>query len=366
LRLLAVLTVAGICGVLALPAASAAPVTGPPSVLAMPGIPGIPDCKDAPLAERPGTGLPGALDPAPDPVPAEADPFADNPTTSLYEQYGYAGLSWHTYDLGCGGSVRDPAAATDTMIGNLLLSAAVWLTAATNGLHNQVADPASYMAPLDRVVTAVTTRLHDAIWSPWGAVALLAVAALLLYHAMRGQLSAVVAGAGWALLVLAVLAAVTAYPSRAASFFDDTITTTIGSLQARTAGLHGTTTAGPDATRAQGALTVDRVFYDAWLRGQLGATDTTAARRWGPVLFQAGAVSWSEAAAAATPDAAKELTERKAEQWSTTAAEVTAHPAHQDRDAAGVEAGGRLVTQQLRHRGRQGLEPDPVEHLAHG
>jgi hypothetical protein len=183
---------------------------------------------------------------------------------------------------------------------------------------------------------------------------------------MRGQLSAVVAGAGWALLVLAVLAAVTAYPSRAASFFDDTITTTIGSLQARTAGLHGTTTAGPDATRAQGALTVDRVFYDAWLRGQLGATDTTAARRWGPVLFQAGAVSWSEAAAAATPDAAKELTERKAEQWSTTAAEVTAHPAHQDRDAAGVEAGGRLVTQQLRHRGRQGLEPDPVEHLAHG
>ena len=140
------------------------------------------------MPERPGSGLAGALDPEPDPLPPAADPFVPNPTTSVYDQYGYAGLTWHTYDLGCGGSVRDPAAATDTMIGNVLLSIAVWLTAATNGLHNNVADPASYMRPLDQVVATVTARLHEAIWSPWGAVAVLGVAALLLFQAMRGPL----------------------------------------------------------------------------------------------------------------------------------------------------------------------------------
>ncbi len=258
------------------------------SVRSLPGIPGVPDCKDAPVPERPGTGLPGALDPEPDPLPAAGDPFAQNPSTSIYEQYGYAGLTWHTYDLGCGGSVRDPAAATDTMIGNVLLSCAVWLTAATNGLHNKVADPASYMGPLDDVVETVTTRLHDSIWSPWGAVAVLGVAALLLFQAMRGHFPAVVAGAAWAALVLAVVAAITQYPSRASGFFDDTITSTIGSIQARTAGVDSSTQPGQSSARAQGALTVDRVLYDAWLRGQIGSSDSAGSRPLGtgPVRSQ--------------------------------------------------------------------------------
>ena len=168
LLLLVVAAGLGAVSVVTAPNVVAAPQGGVSIVRSLPGIPGVPDCKDAPIPERPGMGLPGALDPEPDPLPAAGDPFAQNPSTSIYEQYGYAGLTWHTYDLGCGGSVRDPAAATDTMIGNVLLSCAVWLTAATNGLHNKVADPASYMGPLDDVVETVTTRLHDSIWSPWG------------------------------------------------------------------------------------------------------------------------------------------------------------------------------------------------------
>ncbi|PKW26691.1 hypothetical protein ATL31_1508 [Phycicoccus duodecadis] len=288
-------------------------------------------------------GLPGALDPAPKPLPAVADPFAQNAGTSVYEQYGYAGLTWHTYDLGCGGSVRDPAAATDTMIGNVLLSCAVWLTAATNGLHNKVADPASYMGPLDDVVETVTSRLHDSIWSPWGTVAVLGVGALLLFQAMRAHFPAVVAGAAWAALVLAVVAAITQYPSRASGFFDDTITSTIGSMQARTAGVDASTTPGESSARAQGALTVDRVLYDAWLRGQLGSSDSFAADRWGSALFQASAVSWSEAESASTPEAINQLNEEKAEQWKETADEI----AEQDPATYAIlqgKAGGRMGT----------------------
>jgi len=40
---------------------------------ASPSIPGIPDCKDAPAPQRPGDGLPGFLDPAPD-KPAPSSP----------------------------------------------------------------------------------------------------------------------------------------------------------------------------------------------------------------------------------------------------------------------------------------------------
>src|SRR5665647_1509132 len=80
---------------------------------AAPMIPGVPDCKDAPTAQLPGDGLTGFLDGKPNPLPPQGDPFAKNPTTSVYEQYGYAGLTWHTHDLGCGGDLRDVSASSD-------------------------------------------------------------------------------------------------------------------------------------------------------------------------------------------------------------------------------------------------------------
>ena len=135
---------------------------------AAPQVPGIPDCKDAPVAQMPGVGLPGFLDEGPTKPPAPLDPFVAKPQSSVYEQYGYAGLSWHTYDLGCGGSVRDTDATLDTTVGNAFLSGAVWTTSAANGLHNKVSRPAEYMAPLDDVVATVTQRLNDSIWNPWG------------------------------------------------------------------------------------------------------------------------------------------------------------------------------------------------------
>ena len=161
--------------------------------------------------------------------------------------------------------------------------------------------------------------------------------------AMRGLFPSVVAGAAWAALVLAVVAAITQYPSRASSFFDDTITSTIGSLQSRTAGVDASTQPGESSARAQGALTVDRVLYDGWLRGQLGSSDSPAAERWGPTLFRASALTWSESAAASTPEAMNQLNEEKASQWKDTADEI----AEQDPATYAVlqgTAGGRMGT----------------------
>ena len=256
---------------------------GPAS--ASPRFPGIPDCKDAPTAQMPGTGLPGYLDPGPSTPPPPGDPFATHPTTSVYEQYGYAGLSWHTYDLGCGGGLRDTDATVDTAIGNAFLSGAVWLTSAANGLHAKVSHPHTYMAPLDDVVTAVTHRLRDAIWNPWGGAALVGVAALLLWYSTAGRLSTVTSAAAWAVLVLAVVAGLAQYPSRVASFFDSTVTSSIAAVNTTSAGL-ARLPATSDPARAQGALLTDRICYDAWVRGEFGSAHTAAAERWAPALYR--------------------------------------------------------------------------------
>lgn len=305
-------------------AATAAPVSGSPAVPALaaaPSIPGIPDCKDAPIAQLPDHGVAAALDPAPSPPPRPGDPFEAGSATSIYDQYGYAGLRWHTYDLGCGGGIRDPQAAIDTMVGNLALSAAVFVTALTNGLHNQVAQPGTYLAPLDKVVAQVTTRLREAIWSPWGGVSLLAVASLLFVYSLRGNLSRVTSAALWAFLVLAVFSALTAYPSGASTFFDTAVTQTIGNLQAGSAGL-ATSGVHRDG-RAQGALTVDVVLYDGWARGLLGSTTTSTSRQWAARLFAAQALTRAEAASTADPAQRTQLLETKAQEWEAVAEEIS-------------------------------------------
>lgn len=310
---------------------------------AAPQVPGIPDCKDAPVAQMPGVGLPGFLDEGPKKPPAPLDPFVAKPQTSVYEQYGYAGLTWHTYDLGCGGGLRDTDATIDTTVGNAFLSGAVWTTSAANGLHNKVSRPAEYMAPLDDVVATVTQRLNDSIWNPWGGAALLGVAALLLFYSTSGRLSAVTSAAAWAMLVLAVVAGIGQYPTRVASFFDESVTSTIATVNASSAGLSNLPQTA-DPARAQGALLVDRIAYDAWVRGEFGSGDTAAARKWAPDLFKASAFTWAEAEQARQdPEAGKRIAERKAENWKEATSEM------QEKDPVAYsyvqgKAGGRAGT----------------------
>ena len=292
---------------------------GPSS--AAPTIPGVPDCKDAPAPQRPGDGLPGFLDPAPDKPAPPADPFVPNATTSIYDQYGYAGLTWYTYDLGCGGDLRDPGATSDNLIGNLSLSAATGGTALANGVHNRVARPQTYMAPLDSVVSTVSDRIKSAIWGPWGGVALLGVVVLLLWYSSSGRLSTVTRAAAWAILVLTVLAGVTQYPTRIAAFFDEAVTTTIGEVNAGTAGLSNLPSAS-DPAHAQGSLLVDRILYESWVRGELGSSTSPAAKKWGPTLFRESAFSYDEARQAQDPKRAQQLTDQKAQDFKATADEI--------------------------------------------
>src|SRR5207244_7337339 len=55
-------------------------------------LPDILGCTNAPTPEVPGRGVVGFFESAPKSPPPAADPFVAHSTTSIYEQYGYAGL----------------------------------------------------------------------------------------------------------------------------------------------------------------------------------------------------------------------------------------------------------------------------------
>ena len=89
-RVAAVLAVLGLMLMIAVLSPSAA--AGSP---ALAQVPGVDDCKQPPNPERPGSGMVGAIDPT---------PLQTGTPNSVYAEVGYAGLVWHTYDLGCGPS----------------------------------------------------------------------------------------------------------------------------------------------------------------------------------------------------------------------------------------------------------------------
>jgi hypothetical protein len=107
-------------GMLGAPTALASEKTSTHAVHAVPDILG---CTSAPTPEVPGRGVVGFFESPPKTPPVAADPFVANSTTSIYEQYGYAGLRWNTYDLGCGPDLaRSPDAAIGTAVANWIMA----------------------------------------------------------------------------------------------------------------------------------------------------------------------------------------------------------------------------------------------------
>ena len=103
---------------------------------AAPGAAGARSAPRQPVRAFPGCRLQGGTDPGharagargvlrEDPGPAAASRRTRSrraPATTIYEQYGYAGLRWHTYDLGCGpDAARNPDAVIGTALSNWIM-----------------------------------------------------------------------------------------------------------------------------------------------------------------------------------------------------------------------------------------------------
>ncbi|MQA16426.1 MAG: hypothetical protein GEV09_20475 [Pseudonocardiaceae bacterium] len=240
------------------------------------------DCKEAPNPERPGSGMVGALDPT---------PIGQGRQGSVYAEVGYAGLVWHTYDLGCGpAGIRDPDAVIGTWTGNQLFNVAKVIVGATNGLHYALADD-GLLAPLDDLIVSGTVALYDSVYAPWFGLVAILLAIVLFRHIWRGDLATVGKRATWALAGIWLAAATYLTPLLYTQVLDEVLVE--GSEQIRTGFLDEV---GIEARDALPTLLHQQIVYRNWLRGEFGSPDSPQAAELGRDLVRAQAYTKQEIA----------------------------------------------------------------------
>ncbi len=231
------------------------------------------DCKEAPAADRPGTGLVGSLDP----------PRASGGEEgSVYREVGYAGLVWYNYDLGCAGAAFNPASTTDTWLGNQTLNVAKFAVGGVNWSHYLIADGGQLLDPLDNVISEGTKAMYTGVFTTWIGPALLVLAVFMLVLALRGDLARQTQRAAFAVVALVVGSAAYLAPVDWSKAADPLLLDGVTQMQD---GFLGQIGMGNRDTLP--TVLVDQVVYQNWLRGEFGAPDVPQAQQFGRDLLRA-------------------------------------------------------------------------------
>lgn len=294
-----------------------------PPAAALPDLPDIPipgfsDCKDAPTLDVPGRGIAGFFSGPPKKLPPTADPFEKDATTTIYEQYGYAGLRWNTYDLGCGpDAMRRPDAVVGTAISNWIMQAPLALTALT-GSVTEVAFQPTFLGVFDPITEQVSDALHQNLFVSWIPAVIAILGLLVILRARRNALASTAGAIGWALVVILLATALLRWPLAAGQAADATVTSTLGAVVSKLDG-HADVEPGTAVASHIGAS----LHYRAWLAGTLGSADSATAKKYGPELFKAQALTWSESAEIQKdPESGAKIIEQKRETWKEIASKV--------------------------------------------
>ncbi|GAB6900286.1 DUF1700 domain-containing protein [Kineosporia succinea] len=317
-----------LAGAVAAPAALAAG-TGAPStgsvqasagMLSLPADPVV-DCLDAPVPEVPGRGVVGFFESPPSTLPADEDPFAENAKVSVYEVYGYAGVRWNTYDLGCGSDiVRNPDASIGTAIGNWILEIPTTMVAATGAVLDAAFSP-DFLGVFDPLITNVVDTLQRTVFERWAFVVLAALGVFIIWRSRHAALASSASAIGWALLVMVLVTMVFRWPLVAGHAADETVSSTLsvvsGGLNGKAA--DGTSDAGTEATAGMH----QSLLYESWLGGTFGSTDSDVAEKYGPVIFDATALTWREAAIMQSdPKQGRDIVQAKQKKFEEAASEI--------------------------------------------
>jgi len=277
------------------------------------------DCTEAPAPDMPGQGLSAFFQKTPDPLPPPQDPFAKGTSTTIYEQYGYSGLRWNTYDLGCGpDAARNPDAVVGTAISNWILNVPLSLTALTASL-TEVAFAPTFLDVFDPAIGRVSDALYDGLFATWVPAVIALLGIMVLLRSRRAALATTAAAIGWAMLVVLVATAIFKWPIAAGHFADDTVTSTLGVVVGDLSG---------DGRRSAPGVAVasnvhESIFYSSWLAGTLGSTDSATAKKYGPELFRAQALTWHEAEVVHTdPERGEQIIADKQERFEELAAQI--------------------------------------------
>jgi hypothetical protein len=238
------------------------------------GLPAYADtCDSAPVPERPGAGMVGAIDP---PALDHGDP------TSNYGKYSYAGSVWHVYETDCGVSttITDPNAVIDTWAGNQLFNVGKNIVGATNSLHYAMLSQDSMLKPLDNAVEKAAQTFYDNVYVRWFGPVALVLALLLFRYIWTGDLATISRRGMWALagmwLAASVLVLGPVYGEVDTLLLQKTSQIQAGFLPADQVDTQRNTL--PDSL-------YDNVVYRNWLRGEFGDPDSPQAKQYGEELL---------------------------------------------------------------------------------
>ncbi|WP_255677039.1 hypothetical protein [Pseudonocardia sp. ICBG1142] len=272
-------------------------------------------CREAPAPTGPTSGPAGSLNPGiAEGVPAGGALDGIDPLGT----YGYGGLEWSTYDLGCGGNIRDPAALIDTMFGNMFLGTGKILFAAEQGLK----DLAASIDATDTVAEAARESadpVREAIFSPWAGAALVVAATVMLIASQRGDIGEVMTRAGAILAAITVVALSFGSGAQLSNDLSGVIRTAIDDAMQKTAQVafpSGNLSGEEDPSYGMRNVIYRELLWKAWKDGEVGVNGDEQ-RAW--QLFEQQALNRAEEQQVNEGSGGEDLIEEKDEQWRTIA-----------------------------------------------
>ncbi|MGY3517496.1 MFS transporter [Micromonospora sp. PTRAS2] len=287
-------------------------------------------CLEAPTPSAPDSGLAGWFASAP-------TKEASSGVTGQYSLYGYGGYGYTTYDIpgGCASTVLHPDYKFTTTVANGEFMIATAIIGASNAMRERAWDPRSMWGWADPLVDQATKAVYQKVFSVFGIITLCVVGLYLLWRSRQSDMSNAMTTAGWALLVMVSVTALAAWPVKSANLADGTLITTLGVVhdavgpQAKEPA-PGRCIDSPErckdnrspAVRASDTAT-ETMLYRNWLRGVLGSADSETAKKYGPALYDARALTWGEAQSMRANPATRPATnEAKKQQWMKVAEQI--------------------------------------------
>ena len=178
-------------------------------------------CLKAPNPETPDTGLAGWFASRPE---AGTRPGQKG----FYTEYGYAGYSYTTYDIGCAPTLMHPDYKFENTVANGEFMLATAVIGASNALRERAWNPGTMWGWADPLVQQATQSIYTRVFTVFGAVTLVIVGLYLLWRSRQAHMSAAVTTVGWALLVMVAVTALAKWPVFSAHLADNALVSSLG------------------------------------------------------------------------------------------------------------------------------------------
>jgi hypothetical protein len=288
-------------------------------------------CLEAPPPDTPDAGIGGwfASEPASDTRPGIA---------GMYSQFGYAGYSYTTYDIGCVQTLMHPDYRFENTVANGEFLIAEAILGAGNALRERAWDPSVMWNWADPLVTKATRSVYTQVFTVFGVVTLAVVGLYLIWRSRQAQMSSAMTTAGWAVLVMVVVTALASWPVFSAHFADKALVSSLGTVdqaigppsqaippaQCQLPNPAACQDNRTPAVRASDTA-VETMLYQDWLRGLLGSADSVTAQKYGRALYDARSLTWAETRDYRASVAARNaLIAQKSNQWEKVAEQIRA------------------------------------------